>query len=61
MAKTDEETTQYYKECEKILCETAANVYIQDLVQFVAINKKYAGYEFYPFYVMDIAKLYAVE
>ena len=61
VAKTDEEATQYYKECEKILCETAANVYIQDLVQFVAINKKYAGYEFYPFYVMDIAKLYAVE
>ena len=60
-AATDEEATGYYKECETILAETAANVYIQDLAQFVAINKKYAGYEFYPFYVMDIAKLYIVE
>ncbi len=60
-AATDEESTKYFKECETILCETAANVYIQDLVQFVAVNKKYAGYEFYPLYVMDIAKLYIVE
>lgn len=60
-AATDEEATEYYKECEKILTETAASVYIQDLAEFVAINKKYAGYEFYPFYVMDIAKLYIVE
>ncbi len=60
-AETDEEATGYYKECERILAETAANVYIQDLVEFVAINKKYAGYEFYPSYVMDIAKLYIVE
>lgn len=60
-AMADEEATKYYKECETILCETAANVYIQDLVEFVAINKKYAGYEFYPLYVMDIAKLYIVE
>ncbi len=60
-AATDEEATGYYKECETILAETAANVYIQDLAEFVAINKKYAGYEFYPFYVMDIAKLYIVE
>lgn len=60
-AATDNEATGFYKECQTILAETAANVYIQDLVEFVAINKKYAGYEFYPFYVMDIAKLYVVE
>lgn len=60
-AATDEETTKFYKECETILSEDAANVYIQDLVEFVAINKKYAGYVFYPSYIMDIAKLYVVE
>lgn len=60
-ATTDEEATQYYKECETILTNTAANVYIQDMAQLVAINKKYAGYEFYPLYVLDIAKLYIVE
>lgn len=53
----DTEKTQYYKECEKILSDTAANVYIQDLPEFVALNKKYTGYEFYPLYVQDVAKL----
>ena len=53
--------TEYYKECEKILAEDAANVYIQDLPSFVALNKKYGGYEFYPLYVQDFAKLYIVD
>ncbi len=57
----DEEQTKYYKECETILAEDAANVYIQDMASFVALNKKYAGYEFYPLYVQDVAKLYIVE
>ena len=37
------------------------NVYIQDLPYLVALNKKYAGYEFYPLYVQDVSKLYIVE
>ena len=53
----DEEQTALYKECEWILTNQAANVYIQDLAEFVAINKKFTGYEFYPIYVMDIAKI----
>ena len=57
----DAEKTKYYKECLTILNDTAANVYIQDLAEFVAVNKKYAGYEFYPLYVQDISKLYIVE
>lgn len=58
LATTDmEEATKLYKECEWILTNTAANVYIQDMAEFVAINNKYTGYEFYPIYVMDIAKL----
>lgn len=56
----DEVKTGYYKECERILAEEAANVYIQDLPSFVALNKKYGGYEFYPLYVQDFAKLYEV-
>ena len=39
----DDEKTKYYKECERILSENAANVYIQDLPEFVALNKKYTG------------------
>lgn len=62
MLETEEEAkTAFYKECLLILAEDAANVYIQDLPEFVAYNKKYAGYEFYPLYVQDISKLYLVE
>ena len=57
----DEDKTKYYKECETILATDAANVYIQDLPELVAINKKYAGYEFYPLYAQDISKIYLVE
>lgn len=56
-ATNDADRTHYIKECERILSETAANVYIQDLPEFVALNKKYTGYTFYPLYVQDIAKL----
>lgn len=57
----DSKQVAAYQECERILAEDAANVYIQDLPELVAISKKYAGYEFYPLYVQDIAKLYLVE
>ena len=60
-AVDDEEKTAAYKECETLLAEHAANVYIQDLPQLVALNKRYAGYEFYPLYVQDVSKLYIVE
>lgn len=60
-AVDDEEKTEGFKECERLLAEHAANVYIQDLPCLVALNKKYAGYEFYPLYVQDISKLYIVE
>ena len=56
----EEERTAAFKECQQILTETAANVYIQDMAEFVALNKKYAGYEFYPLYVQDFSKLYIV-
>ncbi len=60
-ASDDNEKTGYYKECLKILSEDAANVYIQDLPELVALNKKYTGYEFYPLYVQDIAKIRLAE
>lgn len=61
MGTTDDAArTAAFKECQQILTETAANVYIQDMAEFVALNKKYAGYEFYPLYVQDFSKLYIV-
>jgi len=57
----DAKRTEYYKQCEQILTEEAANVYIQDIPEFVVLNKKYSGYTFYPVYVQDFAKLYVAE
>lgn len=57
----DAAQTAYYKECLQILSDEAANVYIQDLAELVALNKRFAGYEFYPLYVQDFSKLYIVE
>lgn len=51
----DQEQTAYYKRCLEILSETAANVYLQDLADFVAVNPELEGYEFYPLYVMDMS------
>ncbi len=57
----DEKQVALYKEMEQILADRAANVYLQDMAEFVALNNKFGGYEFYPLYVQDIAKLYIVE
>lgn len=54
----DEESTKYFKECAKILNEDAANVYIQDLPDFVALNKVYVDYTFYPIYVLDLTSIH---
>lgn len=62
IAETDDtKQTELYKQLEGILAERAANVYIQDLVNLVAISDKFDGYEFYPLYVQDMSTIYAVE
>ncbi|WP_024866805.1 ABC transporter substrate-binding protein [Butyrivibrio sp. FCS014] len=53
----DATKTEYYKECETILSQEAASVYIQDLPEFVVLNKKFTGYKFFPLYVQDIASI----
>ncbi|MEE1086831.1 MAG: ABC transporter substrate-binding protein [Schaedlerella sp.] len=60
-AINEEEKVSYYKECQEILTEQAINVYIQDLASLVAIRDGYDGYEFYPLYVQDMSRIYAVE
>ena len=57
----EEKQTELYKELEGILAEKAANVYIQDLANLVAVSDKYDGYEFYPLYVQDMSTIYMVE
>ena len=46
---------------QEILTEKAASVYIQDLASLVALRDDFDGYEFYPLYVQDMAKIYRVE
>lgn len=52
-----DEQTEYFKQCEVILAEQAANVYIQDLSDLVAMRSGISGYEFYPLYAIDFARL----
>ena len=54
----DEAQTAAFKECEKILAEEAANVYIQDVASFVALAQGYEGFQFYPLYVCDFSTIY---
>lgn len=53
--------TAAFLECERFLTQDAANIYIQDLPEFVALNKKYTGYQFYPIYVLDVSLIQPVE
>ena len=53
----DAEQTQLYKDLERNLAENAANVYIQDLADLVAVRKGLEGLRFYPIYVLDLSTL----
>lgn len=53
----DAEQTALFKRCLEILSQDAANVYLQDLADFVAINPALEGFTFYPLYVIDMSKL----
>ena len=56
---TDEATqTDLYKQMETMLADTAANVYIQDLCDLVAMRQDLGGLKFYPIYVLDLSTVY---
>ena len=55
----DEATqTDLYKQMETMLADTAANVYIQDLCDLVAMRQDLGGLKFYPIYVLDLSTVY---
>ena len=54
-AKDDAAQTAAYKQAEANLTENAANVYIQDLADLVAVRKGLEGVRFYPIYVLDLS------
>ena len=58
LSSTDDEAqTAAYRAMEKNLTENAANVYIQDMADLVAVRKGLTGLTFYPIYVLDVSTL----
>ena len=57
-AVDDEEQTELYRQLERNLTENAANVYLQDMADMVAVRSGLEGLTFYPLYVLDISKLH---
>jgi len=57
----DAEQTAIYRDMAKNLTENAANVYIQDMADLVAIRDGLEGVTFYPIYVMDLSTIHYVK
>lgn len=54
----DAQQVELYGKLQTILTKNAANLYIQDMCDLVAMGNGLQGYEFYPIYVMDLSKVY---
>ncbi len=55
--KDDAAQTALYRELERNLTENAANVYLQDMADLVAVRSGLVGLTFYPIYVLDVSTL----
>ena len=53
----DAEQTELYRALERNLTENAANVYLQDMADLVAVRSGLEGLTFYPLYVLDVSTL----
>ena len=53
----DAEQTELYRQLERNLTENAANVYLQDMADLVAVRNGLDGLTFYPLYVLDVSTL----
>ena len=60
-ASDDTQQAEVYKQMETMLSDTAANLYIQDLADLVAMRQNLAGLEFYPIYVLDLSTVHFVK
>ncbi|MBR1659739.1 MAG: ABC transporter substrate-binding protein [Oscillospiraceae bacterium] len=56
-AADDAEQTELYRALERNLTENAANVYLQDMADLVAVRNGLEGLSFYPLYVLDVSPL----
>ena len=53
----DAAQTELYRALERNLTENAANVYLQDMADLVAVRSGLTGLTFYPIYVLDVSTL----
>lgn len=60
-AQDEAAQTDLYKQMEAMLADTAANVYIQDLCDLVAMRQDLGGLKFYPIYVLDLSTVYLTQ
>ena len=60
-ATSEREQVEFYKRLQKILTEEAANLYIRDLTDIIALKKNLTGYKMYPLYVLDLSTLQLLE
>ena len=56
-ATDDAEQVELYRALERNLTENAANVYLQDMADLVAVREGLEGLTFYPLYVLDVSAL----
>ena len=56
-ATVESEQIAAYKDCQRILAEEAAAVYVQDPCDLVCMREGVSGYVFYPIYVMDLSRV----
>jgi peptide/nickel transport system substrate-binding protein len=61
MATDDNERIELYMQAPEILAREAASVFLQDLANLVAINRRLSGFRFYPIYVIDLSTIHFVE
>ncbi|MDR2417451.1 MAG: ABC transporter substrate-binding protein [Treponema sp.] len=47
-----------YKESQRIISDNAVSVYLQDITEFKAFRKGFAGFVSYPLYVFDVSTIY---
>ncbi|MBQ8075062.1 MAG: ABC transporter substrate-binding protein [Oscillospiraceae bacterium] len=58
LSETDDAAqTELYRSLERNLTENAANVYLQDMADLVAMRNGLEGLTFYPIYVLDVSTL----
>ena len=57
----EEERIAYFKQCQQILSDEAASVFLEDISMLSVYNKHFQGFRDYPLYTIDFAAIYAVE